>query len=53
VNAAIGAVVTSGFATLRDLDEWYSTRDMYDLLEIVAVNGHNRALLEENSRKDG
>jgi hypothetical protein len=30
---------------LRDLDEWMSVEDVYDLLEIHAVDLHNRILL--------
>lgn len=29
--------------TLRDLDTVYGVEDLYDLLEVAAVNAHNRA----------
>jgi hypothetical protein len=44
VAAAIGTVVSSRLATLHELDTVYSTEDLYALLEIVAVDGHNRRL---------
>ncbi len=41
VTALIGAVLSSGMATLRDLDEHYSVEDCYDLLEVSGVNNQN------------
>jgi len=45
VSAAIGAVVSSRLATLAELDSVYSVEDMYDLLEVLAVDAYNRALI--------
>jgi hypothetical protein len=38
-------VVTAGLATLHELQTLYSFRDMYDLLEIAAVNASNQRLV--------
>ena len=42
VPGVIGAVISTGKATMRDLDEWLSVEDVYDLMEIVSVDAHNR-----------
>jgi hypothetical protein len=44
VSAAIGAAVSSGKATLRELQEFYSVEDLYDLIEVLSVDGYNRRL---------
>jgi hypothetical protein len=41
VPASIGAVVSRGKATLRDLEEWYGLEDLYDLLEIIQIDDYN------------
>lgn len=41
----IGAAVSSGKATIRDLGEALSLEDLYDILEIAAVDAHNIRLL--------
>lgn len=38
----IGTVVASGKATLLELDTVYGVKDLYDLLEIIAVSGNNQ-----------
>lgn len=45
VNVAIGAALASGKASYRDLDAYLSVEDMYDLLEVAAVDAHNARLL--------
>lgn len=45
----IGAVISSGKATLVELDTVLGLQDVYDLLEIVAVDEHNRRTLEKKS----
>ena len=47
VSRAIGAVVSSGMATLRDLDEAYGLEDVYDMLEIISVDAHNSRVLNK------
>lgn len=46
----IGAVVSRGMATLRDLDEHYGTEDLFDMLEIIAVDSFNQRIA--NQQKD-
>lgn len=38
--------MSSGLATLHDLQTVYGVEDVYNLLEIVNINNHNRAVLE-------
>jgi hypothetical protein len=37
----IGMVVSSKMATLHELGTIYSIEDMYDMLEIIAIDAHN------------
>ena len=36
--------MSSRLATLRELQEFYSLRDIYDMLEVRAVDAHNKWL---------
>ena len=36
-------------ATLRELETVYSIEDVYDMLEIVAVDAHNRRMLSKKA----
>lgn len=47
VPRTIAAVVSSGRATLHELDTVYGVEGLYDLLEIVAVDAHNARVLSE------
>lgn len=47
VPKSIGAVLSTGRVSLRDLDEWYSIEDVYTILEVVTVDAHNTHLLNE------
>lgn len=38
----VGMVLSSGKATLREMEEYYSVEDLYDLIEVVLVDAHNR-----------
>lgn len=49
VPHSIGAVVSSGKASLKDLGAVLGAEDLYDLLEIIAVDAHNQRL----AQKDG
>lgn len=40
----IAAAISSGMATLHELDTVYGLQDLYDLLEINAVKVHNHNL---------
>jgi len=46
----IGTVISRGLATLHELDTVYSTEDLYDMMEIIAVDSHNQYIL--NKSKD-
>jgi hypothetical protein len=47
VAGPIGSVISSGHATLHELQSVYGTEDMYDMLEIIVVNNHNRQLMDK------
>lgn len=34
-------MVTSGFATLKELKTVYDLEDLYDMLEVYLINAHN------------
>lgn len=40
----IGAVVSAKLATLVELQTVLSLQDVYDLLEVIVVDGHNRQI---------
>ena len=42
LTQAIGTVISSRLATLRELDTVYGLEDLYTLLEILAVDAHNQ-----------
>lgn len=44
---AIGRVVSSRLATLHELQTVYGSEDLYNLLEIIAVNNFNERLMSE------
>lgn len=43
----IAAVVNSKLATLHELSTVYGVEELYDLLEIIAVEAHNRRVMSE------
>ena len=43
--ATIGTIVSSKLATLNELQTIYGVRDLYDMLEVVAVDRYNTALM--------
>ncbi|MES2348872.1 MAG: transcription elongation factor GreA [Pseudomonadota bacterium] len=45
--AAIGTIVSKRLATLHELDTVYGTQDVYDMLEIIAVDNHNLRILNK------
>jgi 4-diphosphocytidyl-2C-methyl-D-erythritol kinase len=47
VPATIGTVVSKGLATLHELDTVYGTQDLYDMLEIIAVDAHNERVMRQ------
>ena len=42
IQRGIGAVISSKMATLHELDTIYGTEDLYDMLEILAVDAYNQ-----------
>lgn len=49
VPRAIGMVVSKRLATLHELDTVYSVRDMWTLIEIAIVDGHNDGVANKSS----
>ncbi len=47
---AIGMVLSSGKATLPDLDQM-GLEDLCDLLEVIAVDAHNRRVLSKRNKE--
>ena len=47
VGKAVGAVISARLATLHELQTIYGTEDLYDMVEIVMVDSHNRSLITE------
>lgn len=47
VPQAIGAVVSSGKATLHELETVYSEADLYDLLEVIMIDAHNQRIMRK------
>lgn len=45
VPGSIGAVISSGKATLVELKTVLGLEDVYDLLEIISVDAHNRRIM--------
>lgn len=43
----LGTVISKHFATLHELETVYSTRDLYDMLEVITVDDYNRQLLNQ------
>jgi hypothetical protein len=41
--------VSGGKATLRDCQEFYSIEDVYDMIEVLSIDTHNRRVLEKRS----
>lgn len=47
----IGAVISSGKATLHELDTVYGVEDLYVMIEITTIDAHNQRVL--NKRPPG
>jgi hypothetical protein len=43
----IGAIVSSGKASLIELQTVYGLEDAYDLLEVISVDAHNRRVMNK------
>jgi hypothetical protein len=46
VPPTIGAVISSRLGTLHEMDTVYGVEDVYDLLEVISVDAHNRRALQ-------
>ncbi|MDE1007003.1 MAG: transcription elongation factor GreA [Paraburkholderia fungorum] len=44
---SIGAVVSRRLATLHELQTVYGAEDLYNLLEVIAVDSHNERVLSK------
>ena len=51
VPRMIGAAISLKKATLEQLDTVYGVKDLYDLLEIAAVDAHNRRAIDKHNAK--
>jgi hypothetical protein len=47
VPRPIGTVISKGMATLHELQTVYGSQDLYDLLELIAVDAHNIRILNK------
>jgi hypothetical protein len=47
VPRTIGAVLSSRLATMAELETLLGMEDVYDLLEIIAIDAHNKRIASE------
>ncbi len=47
IPKTIATVVSSGKATLHELDSVYGLEDLWDLLEIISIDAHNQRILSK------
>jgi hypothetical protein len=45
-------VITSGHATLHELQTIYGSEDLYDFLEVISIDAHNQRVVNERAEKD-
>ena len=45
----IGLLVGRNIATLRELEEYYSIEDAYNMAEILSVDGYNKAQAQKDN----
>lgn len=45
-------IVSTGKATLAELDSVLSLEDAYDLIEIINIDAHNARMIEKSRPKD-
>ena len=43
-------VITAGKATLRELEEYYSPADLYNMVELVTVESYNTYIASKSKR---
>jgi len=47
IPPTIGAVASSRMATLHEMDTVYGIEDVYDMMEILSIDAHNRRILSK------
>lgn len=52
ISREIGAVISAGKASLHECDTVYGLEDIYDILEIISVDAHNRNVMNKRNVKD-
>lgn len=48
----IGLAVSSGKATMAELASVLSLEDLYDILEVVGVDAHNRRVIDKRNERE-
>jgi hypothetical protein len=43
----VGVVISAGKATLYELQSVYGVRDLFNLAEVISVDGYNRRVLAQ------
>ena len=47
-------MISAGKATLHELDTIYSVEDVYDMIEVLRIDAHNRRILaEQRQQREG
>jgi len=49
VSRTIGAVVSSGKASMYELSEHLGIEDLFDLLEILTVDSYNQRIMDKKN----
>jgi len=49
VPASIATLISAGLATLHELDTVYGTEDLWMMLEVNAVDAHNKYLMSKHN----
>lgn len=52
VPKTIGAVLSCRVATYHELQSVYSLEDVYDMLEVVAVDAQNRTIIARHANRE-
>lgn len=47
---AFGVIISRGMAKMHELQTFYGNEDFYNLLEIIAVDDHNRMLAQKAAK---
>lgn len=50
IDPVIAHVISRRLATLKEVDEYYGTEDIFDMLEILSVDDNNQAIANEQQR---